>query len=356
MARGKVRVLVVDDSAFARVSISRQLSADSEIEVIDVARNGIEALGKVRALKPDVVTLDVEMPRMDGLTALHHIMSECPTPVVMLSSLTAEGATETITALERGAVDFLVKSRSSVRPLDSEYMVEDLRTKVKQAATVDVSRLCREEKEGSAGAKAKQRRRRATKTRKVVVIGSSTGGPGALRDVISSLPVDLPAPILIVQHMPPKFTKALAERLDSISLVSVKEAELGDRLVPGQALVAPGDYHMTVDEKGNIELNHLKPEHGVRPAVNVTLEAVAQHYGPLSLCVILTGMGSDGTRGAALIKAAGGKVFVEHESTCVVYGMPKSIVDAGSADKILPRPEIAQAIIDACNEETDVAI
>lgn len=353
VADRKIRALVVDDSVFARVSITKQLAADPEIEVIDTASNGIEALEKIRDLRPDVVTLDIEMPRMDGLTALGQIMSECPTPVVMLSSLTGEGTQETIRALQLGATDFFLKD-SAARPAGTYETADDFRAKVKQASQVDPAKLHTTHmprKEHLFSKKKPPQEGIAVNARRVVVIGSSTGGPQALSDVLPALPGDLPALLLVIQHMPPELTKSLANRLNSACEIEVAEACEGEKMRVGKALIAPGGYHMVINEEGYITLTKDKNECGVRPAANVTLESVARRFGSDTLCVILTGMGSDGTRGATLIKSAGGKVFAEDESTCIVYGMPKSIVDAGLADKILPRSQIAPEIVVACNEE-----
>ena len=352
MKRGKVRVLVVDDSAYARVNISKHLNSDPQIEVIGTARDGIEALRMIHKLNPNVVTLDVSMPRMDGLTALEHIMSECPTPVVMLSVLTAKGAYETIRALELGAADFFLKP-SVATPAGTRETLQELRTKVKLAAQVPVSKL----HAATEPAEEPSLTRRASGVVQqdrsmIIIIGCSTGGPKALSDILPRLPGDLPASLLIVQHMHQGFTKSLADRLDSLCEIPVKEAQNGDLLLPGHAFLAPGDYHMIVESDRTIGLSRSRPECHVRPSVNVTMAAVAEHFGPDTLCMILTGMGRDGTRGAALIRAAGGRVFVEDESTCVVYGMPKSVVNSGNADKILSRDLIAAEIIHACNKFT----
>ena len=350
MKRGKVRVLVVDDSAYARVNISKHLNSDPQIEVIGTARDGIEALRMIHKLNPNVVTLDVSMPRMDGLTALEHIMSECPTPVVMLSVLTAKGAYETIRALELGAADFFLKP-SVATPAGTRETLQELRTKVKLAAQVPVSKL-RAATEATDEPSLTRRARHAVQQDRnmIIIIGCSTGGPKALSEILPRLPGDLPASLLIVQHMHEAFTKSLADRLDNLCDISLKEAQHGDLLMPGRAFLAPGDYHMTVESNRTIGLNKNRPECHVRPSVNVTMASVAKHFGPETLCMILTGMGRDGTKGAALIRAAGGRVFVEDESTCVVYGMPKSIVNSGNADKILSRDLIAAEIIHACNK------
>jgi two-component system, chemotaxis family, protein-glutamate methylesterase/glutaminase len=344
------RVLVVDDSAFARASLTRMLSSDKTIEIIGQAHDGIEAIAMTAELKPDVVTLDVTMPNMDGITALGHIMTKYPTPVVMVSALTGEQTKATIEALELGAVDFFLKASNSggaARDGTPAALIE----KVKLASSTVASRLSRN------GAAKRPARRRPTVSngtrvgmKKVIVIGSSTGGPRALTQVMPFLPADLSATILVVQHMPEGFTKSMSERLDQMSEFSVKEASLNDRLEPGKAFVAPGDYHMTVSRDGVIDLNQGPPVWGVRPAVDITMESVARAYGGSTIGVILTGMGTDGTAGTGQIKAAGGKIAVEDESTCAVYGMPKSVVSAGNADHIVPISSIAETIIEMCSK------
>ncbi len=344
-----VKVLIVDDSAFARLSISRQLSSDPEIEIVGVARDGIEALEKIRELEPNVVTLDVEMPRMGGLKTLEYIMED-PTPVVMLSSMTGRGTETTIRALELGAVDFFLKS-SQATPAGLYGSDNDLTTKVKLAARVEIARLKVVTERNKIGPRPqKLPSRHSSSPSKVIVIGGSTGGPGALYELIPNLPGDIPAPVLVVQHMPPVFTKSLADRLNQLSQIEVREAEVGDSLREGQALIAPGNYHMMVKMGGTIGLSQGPPVLGLRPAVDVTMQSVARVYGALSIGVVLTGMGSDGTRGAASIKAAGGKIAAQDENTCVVYGMPRSVIESGNTDKIVPLPQMAGEIILMCQQ------
>ena len=346
--KDKIRVLVADDSAYARLAIAKALRLDAAMEVVGQARDGVQAVEMVKDLKPDVVTLDITMPRMDGLAALGHIMSEQPTPVVMVSALTGPQSKATIEALELGAVDFFLKT-GTVDRAGSNGVSAELIRKVRVAADTSVSKLRmllrpkadppvkRVSREGPPG-----------KISKVVVIGASTGGPRALAGLIPWIPADLPAAFLIVQHMPTGFTKSLAERLDEASPMTVREAAEGDALRPGQVLVAPGDFHMTVARRGIVALNQDPPVWGVRPSVDITMESVVKEYGKSAHTVVLTGMGHDGTRGASLVKKAGGRVVVEHESTCSVYGMPKSIVEAGSADVILPLQKIAGEIERLC--------
>ncbi len=355
-----VKVLIVDDSSFARLSITRQLTTDPEIDVVGVASNGIEALEKMKTLEPNVVTLDVEMPRMDGLQTLSHIMAEQPTPVVMLSSLTGEGTTTTLRALELGAIDYYLKS-SPASPVGPFGLNDSLVTKVKIAAKVTGSKLRmlaraakspRVVKTTTAESRGTAESRKPVSSpsppKKMVIIGSSTGGPNALYEVVPNLPADIPAAMLIIQHMPPSFTKSLADRLDQLSEVRVREAVPGDPLLAGQVLVAPGDYHMTVSPDGKIRLNQEAPVLGLRPAVDVTMKSAASVYGAATIGVILTGMGSDGTQGAAAIRSAGGKVTTQDERSCVVYGMPRSVVESGNSDTVVTLPRMAREIIRMC--------
>jgi two-component system chemotaxis response regulator CheB len=341
-----IRVLVVDDSTFARSTIVAKLETDPEIEVVGQARDGVEAVEMTKELKPSVVTMDVTMPRMDGLASLERIMVECPTPVVMLSALTGEGTEATIRALELGAVDFFLKP-SVANPAGTKESTGELLEKIRVAVKARLPRRGAPPKPVT-----RRSRPRSTKLEKVVVIGSSTGGPQALSQVMPAIPRDIPACIMIVQHMPKGFTKSLAKRLDELSELEVKEAQAGDLAEPGMALLAPGDYHMTIGMDGRIVLGQGPTECGVRPSVNVTMEAVARVYGAASMGVVLTGMGSDGTRGAKLIRAAGGRVIVQDEATCAVYGMPGSVVNAGQADSVLPLSNIAGEVTYLCQERT----
>lgn len=365
-----IRVLVVDDSAFTRKVVSDMLGSDPDITVVDIARDGRAAVEKARALRPDVITMDVEMPVMDGLAALRAIMGERPVPVVMLSALTREGAATTIEALELGAVDFVAKPSHSMTVGLGEIR-DQLVTKVKLAARakVRVPRAARPRRTGQGGNEppggvglsvtgssgrpgaGESRKTRASKESDiVVVIGSSTGGPSALNQVLPALPGDIPAGVLIVQHMPPGFTKSLAARLTETSAIAVKEAEAGDRLADGVALVAPGGYHMSVSGDGEVVLSTDPPRNGVRPSVDTTMESAARVYGDRLVGVVLTGMGRDGAAGMAAIKAAGGRTIAEHESTCVIYGMPKAVIEQGLADMVVPIQEVAGAIAQMVRE------
>ncbi len=340
-----IRVLVVDDSAFMRYTINRHLDADPDISVVGSAKDGVEALEKISSLKPDVVTLDVEMPRLDGLSTLEQIMKRFPTPVVMLSSLTAKGAQTTIKALMLGAVDFVQKPTGSA---ETRAVMTVLVEKVKAAAKVHTAKIRRPTTPPPAATHHSAMRPFAASD-PLVIIGSSTGGPKALQEVVPHLPADLQAAVVIVQHMPAGFTKSLAQRLNDMSPLTVQEATDGDRLAKGLILLAPGDYHMEIHENRRIKLTQDPRRNHVRPAVDITMETAADHFGRSVLGVILTGMGSDGTDGARRIKARGGHVIAENEETCVVYGMPRSVVDAGLADTVVPLTEVAQTIVKMVN-------
>ncbi len=344
----KIRVLVVDDSALMRKVITDMLSEDPEIEVIGTARDGYDAIEKIHKLKPDVVTLDIEMPRLDGLNTLGYIMSEIPLPVIMLSSYTREGAEATLKALDYGAFDFVPKPSGPIS-LDIRRVKEELIAKIKAAYRADLSRLKfllpRHERKAE-----KAEKLVPTKVRAVVAIGSSTGGPRALQEVIPKLPSDIKAAILVVQHMPKGFTRSLAERLNSLSSIDVKEASENDILKEGLALVAPGDYHMTVRRDGDevvIKLNQDPPLWGVRPSADIMMLSVAEVFRSKVVGVVLTGMGRDGANGLKKIKEYGGITIAEDKSTCVVFGMPKVAIEEGAAQVVAPIHEIADRILEA---------
>lgn len=349
----RIKVLVVDDSALMRKVISDILASSPDIEVIGKAKNGQDAVEKVTALKPDVVTMDIEMPVLNGLNALGYIMSECPTPVIMLSG--DNSADITITAFQYGAVDFILKPSGEISR-DIANIKDELIKKVRAAAGVAVHKLgfIEEKRKKETVTREPQPDRGAghikkTTSKKIVIIGSSTGGPRALQQVIPLLPPTLA--VLVVQHMPPGFTKSLAERLNFQSRIRVREARDGDVVEPGIVLIAPGDYHMIVKQQrinGEMQvvvaLTKGERVQGVRPSVDVLLKSAVPIYGEKSIGVILTGMGSDGSEGIKKLKSAGGKVIAEDESTCVVFGMPKSVIDQKLADYVLPITKIAEGI------------
>lgn len=340
---------MADDSAFMRRIISDLLESDPDIQVVATARDGADAVEKCFSLQPDVITLDVEMPKLDGHGALRRIMAQRPTPVVMVSSLTKEGAEATIRALALGAVDFVAKPSGTIS-LNMHVVRDELVAKVKAAARAHphYRRALAEHPSRPRTAKPSGQQaalRPAAPPKQLVVIGCSTGGPGALHQIVPLLPADLPAGVLVVQHMPPGFTRSLAKRLDEISAIAVKEAAAGDQVAPGLVLVAPGGYHMTVDAQGRILLDQEPPLHGVRPAVDRTLASVVPLWRNRTVGVILTGMGYDGAQGIRALKREGGRTIAEDASTCVVYGMPRVIVEMGLADEILPVQNIAAAVV-----------
>lgn len=342
-----VRVLVVDDSAFMRRVISELLAADPELEVVATARDGMEAVEKAAALRPDVVTLDVEMPRLDGLAALERIMAEAPCPVVMVSSLTQHGAEATVRALALGAVDVVPKPSGPIS-LDLHMVRDELVRKVKVAARVSRDRL-RVPPAGRVSpppgrvspppATPPPPPRRELSA--LVVIAASTGGPGVLYRLLGALPGTLRAAVVVVQHMPPGFTRALADHLDQVSGLTVREAETGALLRDGLAFVAPGGRHLVVEPGGRLRLDEGPPRHGVRPAADVTMESVPAPLARNAVAVVLTGMGMDGARGAKALKERGAEVWIQDEASCVVYGMPRAVAELGLADRSGPPEQLA---------------
>ncbi len=372
---------MADDSAFMRRVITDLFESQTDFQVLDTAKTGKEAIEKVIKLKPDLLTLDINMPIMDGLSALEVIMKDCPLPVVMVSSITREGADATIKAMGLGAIDFICKPNGSLSKLDS--VAEEILAKCRAAAQVKIRkrlngslavfpppikkppttvRVALPERKTLTAARTtttltrgnvKQALRatggRASAGGRFIVLGCSTGGPNALQEFVPRLPADLPCPVLMVQHMPAGFTASLARRLNEVSAITVKEAEDHEPLKAGTVYVAPGGYHMTVAEGAGgkeISLNQNPPLGTLRPAADMLFESVAK-YGNDIVSVILTGMGQDGANGMEKIKKTGGYVIAESEETCVVYGMPKAVVDRGLADEVLPVQDIADAAVRA---------
>jgi two-component system chemotaxis response regulator CheB len=317
---------------------------EKDIIVIDTAVNGKDAIEKVKKLKPDVITLDIEMPIMNGFEALKIIMKENPTPVVMVSSLTKAHAEATIKALNLGAVDFIAKEGGSISTINN--IQNDIIAKCRMAAKVSLKFL----KQASLpSTKPVASFTGSTGNKKIVAIGTSTGGPRALQEVITRLPKNFPCGIVIVQHMPPGFTKSLAERLDSISELSVKEAEDNAPILPGSVLIAPGSYHMVVENPLNpvVKLNTDPVVNGHRPSADPLLESVAKVFGAKAVGVILTGMGRDGANGIEAIKKQKGYTIAESQETSVVFGMPKAAIDLGVVDIVAPITQVASEIMRA---------
>lgn len=345
-----IRVLVVDDSAFMRRAIAKMLTADPEIEVVGSVGNGIQAIEAVKALGPDVVTLDVDMPVMDGLAALRRIMAAHPLPVVMLSTLTQLDAEITLTALALGAFDFVAKPSAMIGIINVE---QELCDKVKAAAasahrsrtrTVLPTRPVRP----ATGALSLERTSLPAHMPEVIGIGASTGGPGALETVLAALPADFPVGMVVVQHMPPGFTRALATRLDQHSSLSVREAGVGDRVLPGQVLVAPAGKHLVLRRSEGVLLCGFIEDRTDRtwhkPSVDVLFASMAQQAGDRAMAVVMTGMGNDGTSGAVTVKERGGAIWAQDEASSVVYGMPKTVFEAGIVDRVLSLGDLSAAL------------
>jgi len=330
----KTRILVVDDSPFIRRLITDWVKAEDDMDVVGAAKDGQEAVELARQLRPDIITMDVEMPNRDGLSALEEIMAKMPTPVLMVSSVTTQGAAATIRALDLGAVDFVTKPQSSTS-------IKFLGTRDELIAKI---RACRSAKLGVARKRVVTASRISGGNDRVVVIASSTGGPRALATLWESLPKGFPSAILLVQHMPSGFTESLARRLDGLGTVPIREAKDGDSVEPGQALICPGGKHMVVKKGGIIELNEEPSIHGVRPAADYLFLSAAGVYGSKVLGVVLTGMGRDGADGAATLRRSGAVVYGESEETCTIYGMPKAALTAGGINAEFPIHEMGAAI------------
>ena len=357
---GKTRVLVVDDSALMRRVICNLLEEDPDLQVVGTAVDGYDAIHKIGELSPDVVTLDLEMPRLDGLQTLGYLMSERPIPCIMLSAYTVSGAEATLKALEYGAADFVQKPSGAIS-LNLDRVREELIEKVKIARYIDLKRLPFRDGvtpvlQAPSGAQAAAAAPAATKAagagviKNLVAVGCSTGGPRALAELVPGLPKGLKAPVLIVQHMSAGFTKSLAERLDKDSEIHVKEAEEGEILQPGTCYLAPGDWHMEVERKGFgglIRLNQRPPILGVRPSVDQLFLSVAEAFGDKAVGVLLTGMGRDGTKGMKAMKLKKSRTLAQDEASSVVYGMPRSAFNAGIVDRVVALKDMAGAIVES---------
>jgi two-component system, chemotaxis family, protein-glutamate methylesterase/glutaminase len=348
--KSRTRVLIVDDSAFMRVALSRMVASDPDLSVVGTARSGIEALAKITSLDPDVITLDMQMPSLDGLETLRNIMAQFPRPVIMVSSTTLKGAEITFNALEAGAFDYVPKQMSSTS-LDIVHIREELISKIKSAAE---SRRSRDQ----IAPVRKPPRAVNLNTRKVpfslpaiVALGISTGGPKALREILPLLPGDLPVPILVVQHMPVGFTAPFAERLNNLCALSIREATHGEIVHPGVLYIAPAQTQMTIERPTKSETVIClsgKPENQVHvPSVDVMMQSVATIFGPNSLGVIMTGMGADGAQGMNAIHRAGGFTVGQDEASCAVYGMPRVCAEMDILDRVVPLSQIPYEILQA---------
>jgi len=349
----KINVLVVDDSAFMRKLITSFLQEDLRIEVVGTARNGNDALEKIEKLNPDVVTLDVEMPEMNGIEALRRIMSDFPRPVVMLSSTTKDGADNTLQAIQYGAVDFIQKPSGSIS-IDLHLIKNEIVTKVLQAGKVNVELL---KKPLSIQETPTTRMIDYSKIelvdrgsfKKIVCIGTSTGGPRALQEVLPKLPKNFTAPVVIVQHMPAGFTKSLADRLNSLCEITVKEAENGEFLKAGTAYIAPGGSHMKIKKIGTtlaVNIDKSEIRNGHRPSVDVLFESISEIDGIQKISVIMTGMGSDGSQGLIKLKNTGKVISIaESKETSIVFGMPKAAIETNLVDRVEHLEDIADSIL-----------
>lgn len=350
---GKIRVLVVDDSALMRKLIPKMLTQDPEIEIVATAMDGIFALKKIRAAQPDVITLDLDMPRMDGLTLLPLLTREFQIPVLVVSSLTARGADMTFRALELGAVDFVTKPQDAIS-VQIEQVGSDLINKVKSIARIPKSKVREAAKESSPPPVKKDLIIVKGEIHRIVAIGISTGGPIALARMLPHFPPDFPAGLVIVQHMPKDFTRMFAHRLNQISRLEVKEAEDGDVVRVGHAFIAPGDAHLKVKriKTGCIAVVGTGPPIcGHRPSADVLFDSVADEFGSDAIGVIMTGMGEDGARGITGIKDRGGLTIAQDQETSIVFGMPKMAIKYGGIERVLPLDEIVPALETAVGYE-----
>ena len=374
-----VKVLVVDDSSFFRRRVSEILEQDSNIQVIGFAVNGREAVDKARELKPDVITMDVEMPVLDGISAVKEIMAATPTPILMFSSLTRDGATATLDALDAGALDFLPKKFEDIAR-NNEDAIALLQNKVKEIGRRRISRFSRPApisrstptptlrssgatsssgivqpdrsfsrpaaaSSPAASSSSTSNIRASGKKYQLVAIGTSTGGPVALQTILTQLPANFPHPILLIQHMPAAFTPAFAARLNGLCKINVKEAQNGDRLVPGTAYLAPGGQQMLIEGRGGSRTLRVfeddSPRITYKPSVDVTFASAAKTFGGDVLAVVLTGMGADGRDGARMLKQVGATIWAQDEKTSVVYGMPQAVANAGLASESLALTDVA---------------
>ncbi len=342
----KLRVVVVDDSRYMRYVLTKFLNEDQGIEIVGEAKDGKSALEVIAELKPDVVTLDVEMPGMDGLQTLEELFKTNPARVVMVSNYTAAGGEITLKALELGAIDFVQKPEGR-DALTMEKVKEDIIRKIKIASRAVLPYPSNYKSPPNVEKPAPPPVRKEMK--KVVIIGSSTGGPRALCEVFSVLPADAPIAVVVVQHMPPGFTSSLAIRLNSLSRMEVREAADGDRIQQGTALVAPGNFHLEITTGGVVRLTDGDKVHAVRPAIDITMKTASALFRNRVIGVILTGMGRDGSEGGAEIRSRGGAMIAQSSATCVVDGMPASLIESGNADRIVPLEGIAKEILALVN-------
>lgn len=331
-----IDVLIVEDSALMRKILSEILNQDPEIEVVDTASNGIEGINKAILLKPDVITMDIEMPGMDGIEAVKNIMKKSPTSIIMISAYTKKGAQKTIEALIAGAVDFVEKPGGPIS-LNIREAKEEIIKKIKIASKANIKTT-------------KKNVRTNSHTKKMhdslIIIAASTGGPKIITSIFKKIPSDFPAPIIVVQHMPKTFTKAFAKRLNEHSSISVVEGKQGLSIKKGTAIIAPGSYHLEINTNRRIELNKKPTFHGVRPSADITMKSAAENFDGNLIGVVLSGMGKDGSIGIRNINKREGYIIAQDEDSSVVYGMPKSAVESGCVDSILPFNKIPEKLMD----------
>jgi two-component system chemotaxis response regulator CheB len=347
-----IRVLVVDDSGFFRRRVTEMLNSDPRLQVIGAAEDGVQAVEMTARLKPDVITMDIEMPVMDGITAVRRIMAATPTPILMFSSLTTDGARATLDALDAGAVDYLPKKFEDISR-DKDEAKRQLCERVHAIGSGRRHQTVRPYAVSASTTAAKPRSvpssfaaRRGQY--KIVAIGTSTGGPVALQEVLTKLPANFPLPIVMVQHMPGSFTPAFAQRLNQQCAITVKEAADGDPIEPGVALLAPGGKQMLVEQRAGrafVRITESAPGQTYKPSVDTTFTSLVRSFPGQVLAVVLTGMGADGREGARLLKQGGSAIWAQNEATCVVYGMPAAIVEAGLADQVLALQDIGPALV-----------
>ena len=365
----KIRVLIVDDSAFMRKVLQNIISADPQFEVCGEARDGRDAVTQTEVLKPDVISMDINMPHMDGLQATEIIMSSNPRPILIVSSESKEGAEVTLKALELGAIDFVAKPGGGI-DLDMSSVKEELCRKLKMAAKVRVVRTATRSKLQQEIASSSPRVEPASRAEiskngdtgfqdvraavnaaaksagkfPIIVLASSTGGPATLMKFIPYFPKDFPGAVILVQHMPGNFTSQFSTQLAEASQIKVKEAEAGEIIVPGQLYVCPGSHHLRVSPTGRISLDDGPRVGGYRPCADLTFESAAEYAGPMTIGVILTGMGNDGSKGVQIIRSVGGHVIAQDESTAVIFGMPQEAIKTGVVDQVLPMEAIYHGI------------
>ncbi len=348
MLKKNIKVLVVDDSALVRDILKKGLASDPYIEVVGTAPDVYVARDKIVLLKPDVLTLDIEMPRMDGIDFLKQLMPQYPLPVVVVSAMAAPGAKATLEALENGAVDFVLKPSTRIGSQLSD-MIEELKAKIRMASGVDVSKWKREAKKPK---KKLESRILVGSTNKVIAIGASTGGTVALGQMINNFPANMPGTV-VVQHMPPTFTQLFAERLDKTSEVEVKEAETGDRVITGRVLIAPGDKHLEIVRSGGTYLvtcHNGEKVNGHCPSVEVLFNSVARNVGSNAIGVMLTGMGKDGADAMVAMREAGARTFAQDKASSVVFGMPKEAWERGGAERLVALEDMNSVLIKTLKE------